>query len=450
MINCDNIKNEYENKNYSNVLLEINNYLNNNNSLTDEIFHIYIKCQIRLGMYNEALQNLDKMIKLYPSFFTNFDLAKKYALCNDIKNLDNILKNNTFSADEYCILAITCFYNNQYDKAKSLFDMALNKNPKLTEKINYYLKKIEIYKDKNVFRESYYSYLKSIGKNIELGNIISPIKIDDNYNYLKDKCAYLVWKIEDNYIYAVPITNIAYKDIYTLYKEDYTKYDNNRYIKEDLIRTKEEHSYKVLDKVKSKDFNKILKKIENSNIIKSKYNQYKTNDIKVNKYNIIKIQDYNYKKNKYFFILEINDKKYIAIEVEKQDNLYNIKDDKLVYLNNNINIIEKINLKEEQINNLLNKVPDNYKGNDIVGCIINYNDQVLEIMIEKNNYYLCLDRTYNYHNSFISIQYLRKDIPIYITKRLEDEEFKARLSDFLLYIKENYRDMSNQKKIKLK
>ena len=161
--------------------------------------------------------------------------------------------------------------------------------------------------------------------------------------------------------------------------------------------------------------------------------------------------DYNVKKS--YFIIDINQKKhkYKAVEVKiNDDKSISVVSLKLQNISMDAHILCNVKLEKEQIDKLLKQIPENYRGLKMTGSVIKYDSQKLEIMLEEENCYICIDKTFNSHPSFISVEFIRKDIPLFPVERIAYSIYEKQLEYLKDYITRNHKKISNRKKLFLK
>ena len=178
------IKESYEKKDYRTTLQYLETYLNAKNfGIYDILLDIYINCQINLGMLENASKSLDLMKKLFPTFYSKYDLIIKYIICGKINESKKMLTKMPFILDYYYI-AKKCFLWELYDEAKQLFThfLSISNNPFKTKSAKEYLRKIKQYQiNPNVFHETDYLHFKLCGQKLEPGHIIYTERLLDVY-----------------------------------------------------------------------------------------------------------------------------------------------------------------------------------------------------------------------------------------------------------------------------
>jgi len=337
------IENSYNDNNYKKALYYIDKYFSYENvGVFEELLDIYIDCQIKLGMFEEARKSSDLTIKLFPNYYSSIEKAILYVSCRNSAKLDKMLEEVQFSNKEYYWIAKKCFYNGQQQKAEELFKRFLEKeeNPVFIERAKKFLGKIELYKtNHNIFIETSYANFKAEGRTLEPGNIIMAKQIRPEYriNYTnkdpkRSKRPYMIWKIEEDRIYAFGLsTELREFDSYILSRENYCK-DYDRRVIDTLTCIKECDVQKVIGNINQKDYIGLIADVYH------KLSHYLGTSIKGNDFfiesivmdlgitegDLITFADVSSSvlKLKSYFVLEIDDqnKKFKSIEVVKGDN----------------------------------------------------------------------------------------------------------------------------------
>jgi len=71
-------------------------------------------------------------------------------------------------------------------------------------------------------------------------------------------------------------------------------------------------------------------------------------------------------------------------------------------------------------------------------------------MLEEENCYVCIDKTFNSHPSFIQIEFIRKDIPLFPIERVPFNIYEKQLEYLRDYIVRNHNEIKDRKKLFLK
>lgn len=332
------INENYSSFNHKEVLYYIEKYLNLDNAgIFPELLHKYIKCQINLGMFEEAEQNLTKMNRLFPLFYSNFDMAVNYASISNLDKLNKCLYCQDFSSEEYFAIARACFLNGLIEQSKKLFHRCLSDDVNLNGRAQEYLRKIELYnKNKKAFVRESYSYFKNKGKKLMPGHIVHVATIRSEYNenagdlrHRTAKHPYMVWEIVDDKVYAFPVL-IAnkYEDRRThlLFEQDYPGFDFDRKISDSLTCLKDTDIDDVMGFVNEKDFLVITRDIYESNYISgsnkkniSFFMEAVAKKLKPAVHDLVTLYDFEEEKRRRYFVLSAENNKFQVVAVNYQD-----------------------------------------------------------------------------------------------------------------------------------
>ena len=470
LVFIEKIKKSYEKKDYKTTLQYLDLYFNTKGfGIYDELLDIYINCQISLGMIENASKNLKLMKKIFPKFYTKSDLIIKYITCGKTNEAKKMLPKIHFALDYYYI-AKKYFLCGLYGEAEEIFAyfISISNDRFKVQSAKEYLRKIKQYQiNPNVFHETDYLHFKLNGGKLEPGHIVYAEKLLDVYKEnigntdpKKENRPYMIWKIIDDKIYAFPVSSkINNQRTCVLYHQKYPNYTYNRKVKTNLVCIEEKDVERVMDKVMDEDYNQIINHLYHSislmhDIPKQStkfFMDTMTKELRIKKHDVISINDFNSKSKKLYFIIDIDNKKkkYKVIEIKfKNKETIELVDGKLKNINISTPILYTINLDEQQKGRLINKIPNNYMGTKMLGTTVEYNSKKLEIMIEEDNYYICLDKTFNCSSSYIAIELIKKDIPLFIISITDKETYKKQLETLKEYLKKNIYEV-HQKRIAL-
>lgn len=455
----------YKKKNYKLVLKYFDEYSENERTHIDaKLLDIYIDCQINLGMFDNAYKNTQLMKNLFPESYCN--LITKYIKLGKIKEAINILSTSKLLSTEYYYIAKICFLWEIYDLSESLFKhfLSVSNNSSKKEMTHEYLRKIRQYKhNKYIFHETDYQHFKLNGKTLEPGHIIYAKKL--SYAYTENRVntdpkkevrPYMIWKIIGNKIYAFAVSSQIDDNSYVLYYQKYPNYTYDRKVKHNLVCIEEKDVEKIMDKVTDTDYKNIIHNLYYNISFMHNFPKQSAKffmgmmikDMNIKQHNIISINDFDSKSKKLYFVIEIDNKKqkYKAIQVKRKDNdNFELENDKLESINMSTPVISVLDIEKNQINNLLSQMPNNFVNKSMLGSIVEFNSKKLEIMLEEDDCYICLDKTCNYSSSYIVLEFIKKDIPLFIIDKVDEETYKRQLYDFITYLKVNSNDVYQKK-----
>lgn len=457
----DKINEKYIANYYRETIYYIEKYLAKENSgIYDQLLHKYILCQIKLGLFDEAVKNTEVMNALFPDFYNKFQLAWNYASTGQSDKLDKLLNEYQFSNEEYFKIGRACFLNGLLEQAEKLFNQSISDDEVLNERVNLYIRKLELYRNRPcTFVKEQYSHFKAMGKEVMPGHIIHARKIRSEYNENVDRLdsksnsrPYMVWKIVDGIVYTFPVFMVSEdKDScsHVLSRQDYPEFDYDKKIGVGLTCVMEDDIDSISNKVGSSDFEIIIDEIYKQSLISS--------DSQINKQffirsilellkpeinDVIEVYDVIQQKVQSYFVLKTDSgrEEYKVIKVRREkddDNLFELSDVKILKINMKTPIFSITKLNEQEKEHLLKQIPNNYKDENMLGAIVEYNAKKLEIILEQDDYYVCLDRTFDYFQNYISVEFIEKGVPLFIKERVSNEEYNKQLHDFHSYMREN-------------
>lgn len=455
-------------------IIEIINIFFKEKGYKDTYLSYYINCLIKLGLFELAIKNLKLMLKLFPNFYTPLNLACLYIDLNMLDELEQLLKKNKFNDRCIYTLAKRCYFNTHHDLSHKLFTkfLEMSKDKLYIERAKEYLRKLEIYKhDKDVFVEICYSQFKAQGRQLSSQHIIYTSKIRDDYfeNQYNDDPKrqtrpYMIWKIEGDKIFCFPITtkitrSDSGKRNYALYGQNYKTRNFDRLIKNNLVVIQENDVESVIDRVNDRDFEIIIKQIYNDicfqHDILKKHNAYfietLSSQFKPKLFDVIKVPFHDNNGHthcKAYLILEIDLKKgrYKVVEIDLTNEEIEIVNYALSYVSMKTPIISIEEIEVERKNKLLEKVPSNFKNVNMIGTIIESENKNLEILLEQDGIFICIDKTFNASCSYVAIDFVDRNDPLYVKKRITPEEYKTHLETIKDYMKNHSAEVFRRKK----
>lgn len=464
------IYDSYKDNDYIKAIHEIEGYMNLDGvAIFDNILNIYIICLMRLGFLERACENIDLMRRLFPYYYNYLDLAVKYAKCLRIDKVEEILVSGKIDREDYYDIASACFFNGNYVKAKELFYSCLFncKDKEKKQQIKKYLKQISLYeKDMGVFREVKYSYFKYMGCKLQPGHVVYVDRLRDEFRentYNNDpksiRRPYMIWKIVGSKIYAFPLsTQVKSGGGCIIECKKYPNRDFDRVVKSELVCLEERDISDVIDRIRDIDFNRIINNLYRSiclnHDVPKKTTEYFMNEMvkqfKIDMYDIIVIPDFIANRRRCYLVLDydVQKQKYKVLEVElKESGTYEVVSRETSTVSSKVSILNVIKLDTNIKNKLVEKVPGNFKKVNMIGKIIEYGSKKLEILVEENDCYICIDVTFGYFPSFINIEIIRNDVPLKIIGELTPDECRNHLYMIKQYLAKNGNDVKRKRSL---
>lgn len=462
---------KYKDADYDVSLEYLEQYLSSKDAYVyDTLLSVYINCQIRLGLLDDAVKNLEILKKLYPKY-SEYKLILKYIECGLMEKATELISNSDLSCEQHYKIAKKFFYYGNYDKAEKMFSFVVlnSDDDSMCENAQGFVDKINLYKnDSSVFRDVSYAYFMENGNTLCPGHIVYAKKLRlsykenlDNTDDKKDKRPYMIWRIDGDKIYAFPVVKAA-EDTknYVLYQQNYGNCDFDRAIKDNLVCINKSDLERVKDKVSDEDFERIVRNLYYSICFSGQWQKQSIKlfmDDMIKKFNVNtndiisvpSISDDSDVKLDYYFILDINQdkQKYSVIRMEKnEEDSFEIMDKMLTTINMNNPIVKIIRLDDNEKNKLLKQIPDNLKKEDLVGTIVEYDSKKIELMIEEENYYLGIDRTFKCSSSYFPVEFVKKDVPLYILSRVSQDDYNDHLNTLIQHLNNNNNEIFERKK----
>lgn len=266
------IYNNLKNHKFKKALVLISKYLSTKgNGVYDELLDIYIDCQIKLGLFDEAKKNLAIMIEYFPHFYKDrpYELALRYASCCQSKKLKEHLQANNLSEEQCCAIAKSCYENLNFDLAEELFNLLITSSSteKILKESKEHLRLIKIYKENRnkAFPSQTYGCFKYHGNRLAPGHVVFSSQIREYYDENSNlntremkKCPYMIWKIEGCKIYAFQVTTKLNGFSYVFSKSNYPTRECDRCLKNRLVCLNEHDITAVIDKITDYDYNKAI------------------------------------------------------------------------------------------------------------------------------------------------------------------------------------------------
>ena len=97
-------------------------------------------------------------------------------------------------------------------------------------------------------------------------------------------------------------------------------------------------------------------------------------------------------------------------------------------------ILYKLSISQTKKDSIISQIPEIMESK-ILGSIVNYNNMLLEVMIEKEEYYIAVDRNNIKNNSFfMRVEFIPKHANVSVVQSLSNEEYASDLDAFKKYL----------------
>ena len=431
------IKKASKDNNYKRVIILMNEYLKQSINDDYDLLAIYQEALQKTEKKEEEINILLKLKDTKKSMFYNIrlinlylDLGKKEQAINVIEDDDKL---------KYYLLGKICFLRGECTRSLKMFREYLNNKP---IDINYfysakdYINRINVSKINNSFLEIYYDKFKEQGNKLEPGYIVYSDKIGNRYNLSetnldihKKTRPYLVWKVNNEHIFVLPLSTSISNNSYILEKKNYLNLRSDSTAFENFILLKEENITSVVEHLSKEDYLNIMRFIYEKVLILNKENR-KTEKVFISNYmkrmrikdnDIIVYRDNGKNIDSYFFIISSLDYKYEVIPVEKENERFIIKDKNKLLINKKKHIFDVIKLSENDRNDLIKQLEDNYLVQDLCGKKITTKDkEKFVILHELENDYLAVSIPYS--SSYSRFKLIPKNIEVNIDGEITDVE----------------------------
>ena len=458
---------KFRNNNFIKTIKELEKYFGLKESkigVYDELINIYIECLIKLGELDEAIKYIDLLHEYFPKFFMNepYELAKRYAICAKGERVEEILKNNTFTDEQYFYIASSCYRNGNVELAKKIFqEIVARKTTEENKKFQNFarkaLEKIELYEEHkdNAFLKQSYAYFKYTGNKLQPGHIIYASRITEefkenrNYNNpQKMGCPYMIWKIEKGLLYTFPVTSNTNPNRYIFKSEDYGYQHPDRCLKDRLVVIKKSDIANVEEKINEDDLERALHWLYRSVYISHKgtyqddisyFMQEMANEKSVGVGEVLIVPDFEKKQNIFYFVLGSDNvnKKLKCIEIDKSFKPVG-EYLKLAFIDMSVPIFDKIVLGNIELKErLLNLRPNAFAKDNMIGLAFDYGNRKLEILEETEESYICMNVTNGYIPETVEVVFIPKNISIFNVELIPEELLKEQQRLFEEYKQNN-------------
>ena len=366
----------FNDRNYFDALKEFYEYINSGkDQLTLDTIRMYIETLIHLNKVEQAAAELEQTAKIWTNIYSKNKLVEKYIMCNRVDLSEEILRNKVLDELDYYYIARKYLLFGYYDYSKKWFEYYINISTQneYKEKSIMFLKEIYNYIYRDEFIQINYLQFKRNGNMLEPGHIIYCYSVNTASNcYNSQIMPYMVWKVEDEKIYAFPVSIIKKNEKkynYRLKKEVYLNYNYDRRVKEDLVCIEENQIQKVIDKVKPLDYKNVLSNIYSSICYNGDVSNCKkfydecVKELDINEFDIIIVPNKQNKVSEFYYVIGITDDSYKVLKTKKINNEYRIEDHNIYTINKNDFIIKAYsnnNKKKEEAQYQLKKQYKNF------------------------------------------------------------------------------------------
>ena len=427
-----------KNSNYEKVVVLFSSYLRQNPKDDYEILSIYQEALMKLDKKEEELSILLKLSSAFKNSYYSKRLVNLYLDLGNAKKAINVFDNS--DKLKYYTLGKIYYLRGEYEESLNMFKTFLD----TTTDINYvcnakgYINRINKHLKDNTFLKMYYEKFKAKGNRLEPGYIIYSDKVGNKYNLHetnldphKQTRPYLVWKVNPEHVFVLPITTSISDDSYVLKKEDYINLKSNSTIFENFILLKDEDITTVVDHLTKEDYLNITRFIYEKILSLNKEDR-KTEKVFISNYmkrmkikdnDIIMYRDNGKNIESYFFIISSDDYKYETIPVKKQDNSFMISNRNKISINKKKPIYSVIKLSEEEKADLIYQLESAYLIQDLCGKRISTKDkEKFVILHDLKDDYLAVSIPYS--SSYARFKLIPKNIEVSIDGEISQEELE--------------------------
>lgn len=367
--------------NYQKALELMNSYLKIDGvGIYDKFLDKYIYCLIKLDLIDEALKNIEKMIELFPDYFDDSFLAFNYIKCGCYEKAESILKHADLTDKQYFKTAHTYMLYGQIDLAKKYYskcleitdDSELKRNSK--EKID----RLTLCVQRNLFIQQSYNYFKRNNGVLKPGYVIYSNYIDFDFqigDYKFSKRPYMIFKIEEEKIYAFPLTTKINRDwqfnhtSYIIYSQNYLNFDGDRRLKDWVTCINENTIHSVYEIISNYDYNNLMKnmyyimirnKVDNNGYNQIFMENY-INNLNIHSDDILIVYDKENRKIEFYYLVVDNNTSYYGLPVKKEGQSYIIMSTIPILIEKNKSIRDVIKLTEEEKLEIKKQLPDDFQ-----------------------------------------------------------------------------------------
>ena len=410
--------NVYYDKDFKTFLKEFDKYLENGYGIEDTLIGCYIHALIATKKFDKAYKILKALEKNVKEYETYEDLARLYVKCFKPKDAERLINSMETPVKDYLTLIKIKLLEGKIKEAQEILNVCLKNetDPSHQKRLRSYEKLIINHFEKGAYIETTYESFKERGNKLEPGHIVflknypkSEIRWQDTK--VIDR-PYMIWKIEEDKIYIFPVSTKDRKKAYKLFTQKYPNSLCDRIIKYSLYNIAEEDIISVQDKVLDEDFKIIIENLYQAAYFSTKeskrQNRYFMQEFigPVLKYDVIMdLTSSNYKKMRYYLILDVEEDHYRVIEIDDDNKkIIGFKSEK--YKKSRV-IYDLMRLTQEEIDNYISQLSEQLKIKSLVGKKVTANDIKYIVVDEDKENYLCIDEIYSL--SYINVEAVNKN-----------------------------------------
>lgn len=433
------IKKANKDNNYKRVIMLFDEYKKDSSNNSYELLSIYQNALQKTDMKKEEINVLLKLKNSTINNFYNIRLINLYLDLGENEKAINVI--NEDDKLKYYLLGKIYFLRGEYKESLKMFKEYLSIKPidiKFFYSAKNYVDRINNNKNNNSFLEIYYDKFKEQGNRLEPGYIIYSDKIGNRYNILetnldshKKTRPYLVWKVNNEHIFVLPLSTSISNNSYVLEKKNYPNLRNNSTVFENFILLKDENITSIVDHLSREDYLSVMRYIYEKILLLNKENR-KTEKVFISNYmkrmkiknnDIIVYRDNGKNIENYYFIISIDDYKYETVPIKKKDNSFIISNRNKVSLNKKKPVYNVIKLSEEDKSNLISQLENAYLIQDLCGKRICTKDkEKFVILHDLKDDYLAVSIPYS--SSYTRFKLISKDIEFNIDGEISKEELE--------------------------
>ena len=401
---------EYKPYKYASLKEKISKYeqYKYNNCLSYNQLRNYYMLLIYDGNYEKGLHYINSAYRIFNEKTSIYDLILLYIRLDKLDEASKMLRQNHFSGKEYLKIGISFIFMGYYEKGEEYLNLAfmskLNDSDYQIYKL--YIKKLYIHRRDGKFISMRYEKFKE-KYTLSAGDVVYVKKTNRYYSqndYKSQKRPYLIWKVNNDMIYAFPLSSQVEKNTksYILYYQNYLNFNSDRKVKDHIVLINEKEIEKVQERITKEDLDCIMKN-QYLSIIKSKNDLHKEllnvflkqcrEVYQANKGDLIYLKQ-NKEEKKLYLVLDVLKENLILAEVEFIDENIKIKDEPFKLKYEDEFYSKKENITDEQ-KVQIQKLLENYtntKGPHF-GDLIKINDKIFLIVYEDDKYFVCKDKT---------------------------------------------------------